>query len=180
MMNPDMLKPDPSGDFVALLASHERRLATYVMTLCPHWADAEEILQETKMVMWREFARFTPGTNFGAWACAIAFHRVLAHRKKLARQRLRFDDEFIAAVAQEIDRSADHLEHRARLLADCLAALQPVHRRMIQLRYSDAMSIDQVAQGVGRSVAAVYRALSRIRRTLHECVTTALTAEARS
>lgn len=171
---------DSSGDFVALLAAHERRLATYVMTLVPHWADAEEILQETKLVMWREFAQFQKGTNFGAWCCTIAYHRVMAHRKKLARQKLRFNDEFLQAVAAEIDASADRLQERSELLADCLAGLQPVHRQMIQLRYSQALEIEQVARQVGRTVGAIYRALSRIRRTLHECVSAAIAAEAGS
>jgi RNA polymerase sigma-70 factor (ECF subfamily) len=165
--------PDKSELFVGLLAQHERRLATYIMTLVPHWSDAEDILQEVKLVMWREFDRFTIGTNFGAWACAIAFHRVMAHRKKRGRDKLKFSDEFVEAVAAEVDGSAERLEERHKLLAGCIAKLQAPHRRIIQMRYQDGMDIESIAAAAGRTIGALYRVLSRLRRTLHECVTKA-------
>ena len=60
--------PDRAEEFVFLLARHERLLGAYVMTMVPHPQDADDILQEAKVVMWRSFAKFELGTNFGAWA----------------------------------------------------------------------------------------------------------------
>jgi RNA polymerase sigma-70 factor (ECF subfamily) len=40
----------------------------------------------------------------------------------------------------------------------------------VQLRYYEDLEIEQVAERVRRTVGAVYRALSRVRMTLLECV----------
>ncbi|MFN7134755.1 MAG: guanylate kinase, partial [Myxococcales bacterium] len=50
--------------------------------------DSEEVIQETNLVLWREFDRFQEGTNFAAWACRVALNQVLAWRKKRQRDRL--------------------------------------------------------------------------------------------
>src|SRR5687767_8405236 len=83
--SPSMSPPDRAEEFVFLLARHERQLGAYVMTMVPHPQDADDILQEAKVVMWRHFAKFESGTNFGAWSRKIAFHQVLAYRKRKHR-----------------------------------------------------------------------------------------------
>lgn len=163
--------------YIRLLGQHQRRIMSYVVSLVPNWGDAEDILQETHMVLWREFSKFEPGTNFAAWACKIAFHQVLAFRKKRQRDRLQFSEEFLEAVAKEAQESADRLEQRHQLLARCVEKLQKPHREILNLRYSEGFSNEKVAEQVGRTAGACYRVLSRIRRTLHECVNRSLAQE---
>jgi RNA polymerase sigma-70 factor (ECF subfamily) len=170
-----MSPPDRAEEFVFLLARHERPLGAYVMTMVPHPQDADDILQEAKVVMWRNFSKFEPGTNFGAWARKIAFHQVLAHRKRKQRDRLDFSEEFLGAVASEAETSAEHLERRARLLHDCLAKLPAEHRDVLHHRYHEGLSIEDMAAKSSRTVCALYRLLSRVRQALHECVTKSLT-----
>ena len=67
----NMHKDDQTEAFIRLLAEHERRLAVYVTSLVGRPQDAQDILQEGKLVMWRHFERFEQGTNFGAWARKI-------------------------------------------------------------------------------------------------------------
>jgi RNA polymerase sigma-70 factor, ECF subfamily len=166
--------PDPAEEFVFLLARHERPLGAYVMTMVPHAQDADDILQEAKVIMWRHFAKFEPGTNFGAWARKIAFHQVLAHRKRKQRDRLDFSEDFLRAVAEETNRSADHLERRERVLHDCLAKLPADHREVLHLRYHEGLSLEEMAPRLDRTVGAIYRLLSRVRHCLHDCVTKTL------
>ena len=166
--------PDPAEEFVFLLARHERPLGAYVMTMVPHAQDADDILQEAKVIMWRHFAKFEPGTNFGAWARKIAFHQVLAHRKRKQRDRLDFSEDFLRAVGEEADRGADHLERRERVLHDCLAKLPADHREALHLRYHESLGLQEMAAGLDRTVGAIYRLLSRVRQCLHDCVTKTL------
>jgi RNA polymerase sigma-70 factor (ECF subfamily) len=49
---------------------------------------------------------------------------------------------------------------------------------MVTLRYFDDMEIEAVADRIKSTVAAVYRALSRVRYTLMECVNKQLKQEA--
>jgi RNA polymerase sigma-70 factor (ECF subfamily) len=161
---------DKADRFVRLLAANQRRLFLYVMSLVPHWADAEEVLQETNLVLWREFDTFRPGTNFAAWACRVALNQVLAWRKRRQRDRLEFSDAFLEAVAAETEAAADALEDRCEALAGCIAKLPAHHRDMLRLRYGENRGIEAIADQLQRTTEAVYRALSRIRHALHECV----------
>jgi RNA polymerase sigma-70 factor (ECF subfamily) len=168
---------DRGEAFVRLLGQNQRRLFLYVMTLVPSAGDAEEIIQETNLVLWREFDRFQPGTNFAAWACKVALHQVLAWRKRKQRDRLEFSQAFLEAVAEEASAAADELEERTRALAGCIAKLPPHHRDLLRLRYSEGRAVEAIAPLVDRSVDAVYRMLSRIRQALHDCVTRSLARE---
>jgi RNA polymerase sigma-70 factor (ECF subfamily) len=163
--------PERVDAFVRLLGQHQRRVFLYVLSLVPNWNDAEEIVQEANLVLWREFHQFIPGTNFLAWACKVAFHQVLAWRKRKQRDRLEFSDAFLEAVAAEASAAAEILEDRNEALAGCIGKLPPAQRELLRLRYTEGFEIDRVAEKAGRSVEAAYRALSRIRQTLYECVT---------
>lgn len=166
-----MNMPEPAEEFVFLLARHERMLRAYVHALVPHVQDADDILQEAKVRMWRSFSQFEPGTNFSAWARKVAFHQVLSYRKRRKRDRLDFSDEFLNTVASEYDNSSEDLEHRERALHGCIAKLPDDHREVLQLRYQEGFSLEAMADKLQRTVAALYRQLSRVRHVLHECVT---------
>jgi RNA polymerase sigma-70 factor (ECF subfamily) len=169
--------PDSServDEFVRLLGQNQRRIFQYVLSLVPQWGDAEEIVQETNLVLWREFGQFQSGTNFAAWACKVAFHQVLAWRKRRQRDRLEFSVEFLETIAEEAASCSDLLEERAQLLSECIDKLPPRHRDLLRLRYTEGQSIEAIAAKAGRTIDAVYRVLSRIRHTLHDCVNKAL------
>jgi RNA polymerase sigma-70 factor (ECF subfamily) len=176
----DRVAPERVDAFVRLLGQNQRRLFLYVMSMVPNWSDAEEIIQETNLVLWRDFARFQLGTNFTAWACKTAFHQVLAWRKRVRRDRLEFSPAFLEAVAAEATNAAEAFEERSACLAHCIERLPTDRRQMLRLRYSEGLSIDAMARRLERSEEAVYRALSRIRRVLHDCVARARLAEGRS
>jgi RNA polymerase sigma-70 factor (ECF subfamily) len=167
-------------EFVQLLAQNQRRLFVYVHTLVPHHADAEEVLQNTNLVLWREFGTFETGTNFAAWACRVALNQVLAWRKKRQRDRLQFSDELLTTVAAEASEADEALEERSRALAGCVEKLPAEQRELIRLRYAEDSAIEAVAAKVRRTVEATYRALSRVRHSLHECVSRTLARENRS
>lgn len=55
-----------SAEFVRLLTGNQRKLYAFILSLLRRPADADDVLQETNMVMWRKCAEFEPGTNFDA------------------------------------------------------------------------------------------------------------------
>ena len=73
-------------------------------------------------------------------------------------------------LAEAFEEGTARREKQMASLMDCVAQLQPVHRKMLSLRYFEHLAVDQVAEQMGRSVAATYRALSRIRLALRQCV----------
>ncbi|SIN96357.1 RNA polymerase sigma-70 factor, ECF subfamily [Singulisphaera sp. GP187] len=162
-------------EFVRLLGQNQRKVFVFVMSMVPSLNDAEEIIQETNLLLWREFDHFQSGTNFAAWACRVALNQTMAWRKRKRRDRLEFTPEFLEAIAAESTAEADRLEERTRALAHCIEKLPEPHRRLLRTRYGESRGVEVIGQELGRTVAAVYRSLSRIRHTLHDCVTQTLT-----
>ncbi len=156
--------------FVRLIGLHQNQVHRYVLSLVPNAHDADDLVQNTNLFLWREFDRFQEGTNFVAWACAVAYHEVLAWRKTRSRDRLVFSELFLSEVSTQLVSSDELLEQRSQLLNQCISSLPSHHQELLQLRYANRATVESIAEQQGRSCDAIYRMLSRIRHALYQCV----------
>ena len=156
--------------FVRLFTSHEVRLRAFAMSLIPHWADAEDVLQQANLILWKKFDQFEIGTEFFAWAARIVYLEAKDFRKRKLRSKIRFGDEFFDAVAAEANEVSGELAERQHVLGECVAKLPEKHRQLLRLRYEHGGSGAQIAGASGRSADAIYNALCRIRKALVDCV----------
>ena len=168
-----------SAEFVRLLKQHDRRVAACIFSLVPDWNDAEDLLQDTCVRLWEQFEEYRPGEDFGAWACTIARYLVLAYQTRTRREKLQFSSEAVEAIAAQVAVEHGLAEQRLRVLAGCVRQLGESARNLLDLCYAQGVKIKDVASQIGRSVNGTYLMLSRIRRDLHDCVDTTLTAEDR-
>ena len=164
-----MTEPEQYEAFVQLFARHTPGLRSFVRTMLPNWDDVEEVIQETSLVLWRKFPEFEPDTNFLAWACGIARYEVLKYRRKMARDRLVFDEDLLDLIADDSLQRSARSEQERRSLAHCMDALEPDQRRLVQACYAGE-SIKSVAEGLERTPTSVYKALNRTRGWLLDCI----------
>lgn len=167
----------PSEEFVQLFTRTQRRLYLYILSQVASTQDAEEILQETNLIVWSKYHQFDVTTNFFAWSAQIATYEVLKFRQRKHREKLRFTDEFIDAVAKEVLERSEELERRRHALEHCLEKLRPDDRKLIHRRYQPGERGKFVAEDLGRPANSVYQSLGRIRKTLLECMQRRLAAE---
>jgi RNA polymerase sigma-70 factor, ECF subfamily len=170
-------RAERADEFAALFGRHARRIYGYILTLTPHCADAEDLFQETSSILWQKFDEFTPGTNFLAWACQIAYYRVIWFRQRQKKLATPFGSQFFELVAAETLAQQDVLEQRHRALADCMKLLIARDRELVERAYADGTTIKEVAVQLGRSPDAAYKALKRIHRELFDCVEAAIKRE---
>ena len=114
--------------------------------------------------------QFVPGTSFLSWARQIARFEILKHRQRFRRDKLTFSDEFVAAVAEEVDAQSETQDRRRDALQVCLEKLQPGDRELIQRRYQPGLSGKDLADHLGRPANSVYQSLGRIRKALLDCI----------
>jgi RNA polymerase sigma-70 factor (ECF subfamily) len=171
--------PDRTEEFVQLLTEHQRRLYVYIFSLLGNGADADEVLQETNLALWRKSSVFERGSSFSAWACRVAFYEVLALRKRRGRERLSFDPQLLETLATESALRADNFDAQRRALARCMSKLSDKDRDLLVRRYELGNSAAAVAEQVGRTAQATYQALHRIRMSLSLCIRRTLAAEER-
>ncbi len=163
------MKP-PDKEFVYQLTDWQNRLFGYLVTLLGNVHDAHDVLQETNLVLWRKMDDFTLDSDFGAWARKCAYFQALAFLRDRKRDRHLFDDDLLAQFAEE----ATDAEHEAgdRILAmrDCLSRLPDTHRQLINLRYGQNQSVQQLAKDTDKKESAMKMMLMRIRQSLHTCI----------
>lgn len=158
-------------ELMLLMTQHQRRIFAYIHALVPSRADAEDLLQETSLVVVEKFHEFASGTDFVAWACQIAWWRVRASRQKFARSKVVFDDDVLESVAHTAASMHEEVSERHEALARCLQKLHPRDRDLLLTRYEPGAGVEEAAQRSGRSLEAAYKALGRLRKLLFDCVT---------
>jgi RNA polymerase sigma-70 factor (ECF subfamily) len=156
---------------VALMTQHQRRIFSYIYTLVPDRYDAEDLLQETSVVICEKFDEFEAQTDFAAWACQIAYWRIRYARQKFARSKVVYQQELVDALAQTAATMQEELDERHEALAYCLQKLPARDRELVLTRYEPGSGVPEAARRSGRSLEAAYKALARIRKLLFDCVT---------
>ncbi len=163
-------------EYARLLATCQRRVFLYVLGLTGNPSDAEEILQETNLVLWRKFDEFKPGTDFTRWATKIAYYEVLKFRREKPSRGICFSNDFMEALAEEINEDA-LVDLRRDALRECMEKLHPKDRDLIVRRYQPQANTRSVAEALQRSVQGTRRSLQRIRAGLLGCIERTLAQE---
>lgn len=171
-------QPDDEAEFVAMLTAAQNAIALAVRALLPGVRNVEEVIQQTNAKLWQKRGEFELGTNFRAWANAIARFEVLNYRKRQARDaRIKFSDELEHIIVAETASVNDELLNRQAALRECLKQLKPESRELLLSRYSDDETLTQLAARLGRSVGGIKVTLCRLRTALLECIQRRLLAE---
>lgn len=160
--------------FVQQLIGCQPRIYAYILSLAADADRADEILQDTNLVLWRKAGEFVPGTNFIAWAFRIAHFQVLAKRQKDDRDRHVFDDELLETLARETHEPATQADLRVGALRVCLGHISQPQRQLLERRYGGE-SVQSIADKTGRTVGSISQTLYRIRGALVDCIRQKLT-----
>jgi RNA polymerase sigma-70 factor (ECF subfamily) len=159
-------------EFVRLFTANEGRLRALAMSLVVNFNDAEDVLQQASLSLWKKFEQYQPGTNFMHWAGRFVYLHSLRHRRHKARQKMAFGDAFLEAILNAATQDAMSVELGLREVAleSCMQKLSSEHRAMLRARYEEQSSVHDLARIFNRTEQAIHNAMSRIRRVLHDCI----------
>jgi RNA polymerase sigma-70 factor (ECF subfamily) len=163
--------------FLRLFTTSEGALRAFVRSLVPTVADANEVMQEVALVLWQKFGEYGLGEDFRRWAFGVAKFKVLAWQRDRKRDRHWFGDDLLEILAQDAAHRSDLLSAQREALHHCLAKLKPAERSLVDTAYSPGPSLEAYARTQGRTVAAIYKQLHRIRMALMKCTRAVLAAE---
>ena len=156
-------------DFSRKLTALQRSLYAYILTLLPNRTDAEDVLQETNLILCKKAGEYDPKGHFQGWAFQIARYQVMAHITKSKRSRLQFSTEIIEALAaEELDNNQIALSQKALQL--CYELLPDHMKRIALLRFRENSQLKEIAKKVGRPLGSISATLHRIRSNLSDCV----------
>lgn len=161
--------------FLSLFLRSEREVFRYVAALVPNVMDAEDIVQQTALALWEKFDAYDPNQPFTPWACRFALNKTRQWIERRQRWQALLENGLAEELAQRREELRPELETRLRHLEGCLAKLPDEQRSIVESYYYDRKAIEEVAGHTGRTVAATYKSLQRIRQSLQVCVEKAVT-----
>ena len=152
------------------LTAAQDDLFLYLCALTGKPDAARDILQETNLVLCREMDRYDPERPFIAWAKTVAYYEVLTWRKKQVRERLVFDDALLEDVVATLKESPSYSHKHLDALEHCLSKLPERMRKLIDARYKEGETVNDLATASGRAANAISASLYRIRQLLGACI----------
>jgi RNA polymerase sigma-70 factor, ECF subfamily len=167
----------PKPEFLLLLTSHQSTLYAAITALLGGVEGAQDVLQETNIVLLEKAGEYDAARPFAPWALAFARFQVMAWRKRQARDRLVLDDDLIAVLADRMATDSASPGRRLDALEKCLNKLPADSRKIVDARYVQGNPVQEIAARLGRSVNVVSVTLFRIRKALLDCVRATLAAE---
>src|SRR2546422_8450823 len=99
------------AEFAQFLRQNQSRLYGYVHCLVRDLNDADDLFQQTTLILWKKFAEFDRRGSFFAWACGVARLEVANFLRSRARHRLYFSDELnLLLVEAQAEMTNDELD----------------------------------------------------------------------
>lgn len=166
--------------FVELLTRYQSRLYAFIYSLTADAEMAQDVFQETNIVLWRKSSEFDQDREFLPWAFAIARNQVRAARQKTSRDRLLFDEESVNRLADRASDQGRRLDERQVALASCLQKLPDPQRELVGLRYQHGHSLERIGELLSRSANAIAVSIHRARQALARCIEQQLARECNS
>ena len=156
-------------DFSQKLTALQKPLYAYILTLLPNRTEAEDVLQETNLILCRKASEYDPKGHFQGWAFNIARYQVMGHISKFKRSKLFFSPDLIENLAEEALDLKD-LDLSRKALQICYGLLPKHMKPIAQLRFREDKSLLEISKKLKRPMGSVSATLHRIRINLISCV----------
>jgi RNA polymerase sigma-70 factor (ECF subfamily) len=160
---------DDSG-FRSLYNSYVRRIYNFVYRLVDTREDAEDIVQETFIIVHNQIKELKDPDRFESWIYRIARNEVYQRHRRKKGSEISLDDEgsglqqSLAVDGSEVDPLDSVLRTELGKVIDRVLNSLPFKlREVFILAVLDQLSYEQIAQVVGRSLLSVKTDIHRAR-----------------
>lgn len=167
----------PSPLFQQSLTAVQGDLYAFIVMLLAGKEGADDVLQETNLILLQNAAEYDPEKHFLPWAKAFAYNRARTYLKAEKRERLVFDDDLVQLMSEEVADEQPKEDCRVALLRECMQGLAPLQLHLIQSVYFLNRTAEEVARKLHRTTISVHVQIHRIRKLLAACIERKLAEE---
>jgi len=159
-----------ADQFLERFISVQSQVYGYIAMLLPNRADAEDLFQQTSLVLWKKRSQYDSTREFLSWALGIAHNEVRNFVRRRSRRNAYLSDAVIDRLAETHYAAADRIEGRIERLDECMKGLAAEQRELIEQCYLGVQSIKTIAEERHLDPAVLYKRLDRIRWMLMDCI----------
>ena len=163
--------PIQQDQLIRLLIAERGKVLAYIRSIVRREELAEDVFQDISITAINKRDEIRDETHFLKWVRVAARLEALNAVRKARVRELTLDDRVLDDLEGHWDRHDDERNTRvSAALEECISALSPAAQRIIRERYEAGRSVGEVAKAMGRQVDSLYVAISRIYRTLADCI----------
>lgn len=173
----EQIKAGEKASLEALLGRYQDKVYRLALSFTKNPADAEEVLQDVFLAVYRKIASFERRSAFSTWLYRITVNTALMKLRGRGPVQESIDEylpQFTkdgrhARMAVDFTQGPDEQllrKERERVLWEAIEALPPDYKIVLVLRDLEGLSNEEVAEVVGASVLAVKARLHRARLVL--------------
>jgi RNA polymerase sigma-70 factor, ECF subfamily len=153
------------SEFEQVAIPHTRSLLRVARRLTLDTAVAEDLVQDTLLLAWRNFGQFRAGTNARAWLFRIMFNVFYGEKRKVRSAPPLVSLE-VSGRERELPGRAVSSALDAAVVADALDHLSIEHRAVLLLGVVEGLSCREMADVLAVPIGTVMSRLSRARQSL--------------
>ena len=173
------VKAGDANAFEELVRLHRAKVVFTVAKMIHCRMEAEDIAQKVFIQVWKSAHRYEPRAKFETWLFTIARNLVFNEQRRRKRKPLVSIDEQIEMFYQTAVDSRSISPDRSTLFAEletkideAISELPESQRSVFRLRFSHAMSYEQISNQLDITISSVkgqlFRARSQLRGRLGE------------
>jgi RNA polymerase sigma-70 factor (ECF subfamily) len=157
--------------FIRLFVRHEAELRGFAISLIPSIEDAQDVLQDACIAMWRRIDTLENEEGFVPWAYTFVRLTALNRIRKSRRSKLVFSETLVELNAEEAGRETERARAEHQSLRECMKRLPPPQLALVRSYYATTkVRMKDLAREMNRPVAGLYKALERSRAGLRDCI----------
>jgi len=132
---------------------------------------AEDLFQDLLVLIMRKHADIPNREALSGWSRRALRFLALKAIEKRSRERVAMDAELVELIdATCAETSPSQTDGYLEALASCRDRLPERSRRLLAMRYEEEISGQEMADRLGRPLNTVYVTLTRLHRTLEDCI----------
>lgn len=162
---------DAQKSFIVHWEASRSAVLSLVTAAVVRYHDVQDVVQETAFAASKAFANYDPSRPFLPWVLGVARNQILKYQHRASRDGLvLLSEESLQAAERVIVSMADRIDPKFEALHHCLKHEQGQRREVILLRYTENLSVTQIANQLDMTKDAVAALLYRARQSLAACI----------
>ena len=166
---------DNAGDssetaYTKLWSTNRRLLRAYISQRLSNASLVDDVLQEVSVILWEKFETYRAGTNFLAWAKAVAHFRILRACYDQKKRPASVTPELLELMEPDTRPFEEEVDERIQFLKICMRKLTAEDRDLILMRYEKKLEGKKIAEQLMKRPNYIYKRIGSIRQQLHRCI----------
>lgn len=133
--------------FRKLVATYQERLYWHIRKIVLSHDDADDVVQETFIKIFRNLASFQAKSSLYTWMYRIATNEAITHKNKEARKKKISDEEYNQSMVDKLKGDVYFEGEAIQLkLQQAIAKLPERQRMVFNMRYFDEMPYKEISE----------------------------------